>query len=41
MNFELKALDLSAAAALKTDALLVLVDPKSKPRRDAVSKLIA
>ena len=41
MNFELKALDLSAAAALKTDALLVLVDPKSKPGRDAVSKLIA
>lgn len=41
MNFELKPLNLSAAASIKTDALIVLVDPKSKNGRDAVSQLIA
>jgi leucyl aminopeptidase len=41
MNFELKPLDLTAAASFKTDALVVLVDDKSKTGRDAVSQLIA
>ncbi|MEY4318831.1 MAG: hypothetical protein RI902_2639, partial [Pseudomonadota bacterium] len=33
MNFELKPLDLTAAASFKTDVLVVLVDPKSKTGR--------
>ena len=41
MNFELKALDFAAAASIKTDALVVLVDPKAKTARDALSQLIA
>ena len=41
MNFELKPLDLTAAASFKTDVLVVLVDPKSKTGRDAVSQRIA
>ncbi len=40
MNFELKPLDLGAAASFKTDALVVLVDPKSKTGRDPISQLI-
>jgi len=41
MNFELKTLDLTAAARLKTDVLVVLVSAAFKPSRDPVSDLIA
>ena len=41
MNFELKTLDLTAAARLKTDVLVVLVSVAFKPSRDPVSDLIA
>ncbi|PIT80800.1 leucyl aminopeptidase [Limnohabitans sp. JirII-31] len=40
MNFELKTLDLTAAAVLKTDALIVLVSATFKPGRDTLSQLI-
>ena len=40
MNFELKTLDLTAAAALKTDVLIVLVSATFKPARDTLSGLI-
>ncbi len=41
MNFELKTLDLTAAASLKNDVLIVLVSAAFKPARDTVSGLIA
>ena len=41
MNFELKALDLTQAAAEKTDALVVLVTESFKPGKDALSQLVA
>ena len=41
MNFELKTLDLAAAAALKCDALVVLVTANFKPGKDAVSLQVA
>ena len=41
MNFELKTLDLKAAASHASDALIVLVTADFKPANDAVSRLIA
>ncbi len=41
MNFELKTLDLTAAASLKTDVLIVLVSAALKPARGSLSELIA
>ncbi len=41
MNFELKSLDLAAAAALPCDALIVLVPTGFKPGKDALSALVA
>ena len=41
MNFELKSLDLSGAAALKCDALVVLVTTHFKPGADALSLHVA
>ena len=41
MNFELKTLDLQAAASQKTDALIILVSGKDKTGKDAISQLIA
>jgi len=41
MNFELKTLDLAAAAGLAGDALVVLVPAGAKPGKDALSALIA
>ncbi len=41
MNFELKSLDLAAAAALPCDALVVLVPAGFKPGKDALSALVA
>lgn len=41
MNFELKALDFKAAAAFKTDALVVLVPDGATPGKDALSTLVA
>ena len=40
MNFELKTLDLQAAASQKTDALIILVSGKDKTGKDAISQLI-
>ncbi|PHM19483.1 MAG: leucyl aminopeptidase [Curvibacter sp. PD_MW3] len=40
MNFELKSLDLAAAAALTSDALVVLVPAGFKPGKEALSALI-
>jgi leucyl aminopeptidase len=41
MNFELKTLDLHAAATHKTDALIILVSAKDKTAKDTLSALIA
>ncbi|MFZ4479709.1 MAG: leucyl aminopeptidase [Rhodoferax sp.] len=41
MNFELKALDLAAAADEKCDALIVLLTGSFKPAKDALSALAA
>ena len=41
MNFELKTLDLTAASALKCDALVVLVMANFKPGKDALSLQVA
>jgi leucyl aminopeptidase len=41
MNFELKKLDLEAAAIEKCDLLAVLVPEEFKPGRDALSALVA
>jgi len=41
MNFELKTLDLHAAATHKTDALIILVSAKEKTAKDTLSQLIA
>ena len=41
MNFELKTLDLKAAASHASDALIVLIATDFKPASDAVSRLIA
>lgn len=41
MNFDLKKLDLEAAAAEKCDLLAVLVTESAKPGKDSVSQLIA
>lgn len=41
MNFELKTLDLAAAAADKCDALLLLVTEGFKPGTDALSQIVA
>ena len=41
MNFELKALDLAAAAAEKCDALIVLLPASFKPAKDALSGIAA
>jgi leucyl aminopeptidase len=41
MNFELKTLDLAGAAALKCDALVVLVTANFKPGADALSNQVA
>ena len=41
MNFELKTLDLHAAATHKTDALIILVSAKHKTAKDTLSQLIA
>ena len=40
MNFELKTLDLKAAAAFNTDAVVVLLPDHFKPGRDAISQLV-
>ena len=40
MNFEIKALDLTAAAAEKCDLLVVLIPKDFKPGKEAVSQLI-
>ena len=40
MNFELKTLDLNAAAAAKTEVLIVLVSATFKPGRDTLSELV-
>ena len=40
MNFELKCLDLTAAAAEKCDALVVLVPQAFEPGKDALSEII-
>jgi len=41
MNFELKTLDLHAAATHKTDALIILVSAKDKPTPSVLAKLIS
>ncbi len=41
MNFELKTLDLHAAATHKTDALIILVSASDKPAKGAVGQLIS
>ena len=41
MNFELKTLDLQAAASHKTDALLILVSAKDKPTKSVLAQLIS
>ena len=41
MNFELKTLDLKAAATFSTDALIVLLSNQFKPGRDAISLLVS
>jgi leucyl aminopeptidase len=41
MNFELKTLDLHAAAAQKTDALIILVSAKDKPSKSVLAQLIS
>ncbi len=41
MNFELKTLDLAGAAALKSDALIVLVTANFKPGKDELSLQMA
>ena len=41
MNFELKTLDLHAAATHKTDALIILVSAHDKAGKDTLSQLIA
>jgi leucyl aminopeptidase len=40
MNFELKTLDLKAAAAFNTDAVVVLLPNHFKPGRDVISQLV-
>ena len=40
MNFELKTLDLKAAAEFNTDAVVVLLPNHFKPGRDAISQLV-
>ena len=40
MNFELKSLDLAAAAAFKCDAVLLLVTTGFKPGKDALSQFV-
>ena len=40
MNFEIKALDLAAAAAEKCDLLVVLVPKDFKPAKDDFSQLV-
>jgi leucyl aminopeptidase len=41
MNFELKTLDLHAAATHKTDALIILVSANDKPARGVLAQLIS
>ncbi len=41
MNFELKTLDLHAAATHKTDALIILVSAKDKPAKSVLTQLIS
>jgi len=41
MNFELKTLDLHAAAAHRTDALIILVSAKDKPAKGVLAQLIS
>ena len=41
MNFELKTLDLHAAATHKTDALIILVSAKDKPIKSVLAQLIS
>ena len=41
MNFELKTLDLNAAATCQTDALIILVSAKDKPAKGVLSQLIS
>ncbi|MEY4439867.1 MAG: hypothetical protein RIQ36_1331 [Pseudomonadota bacterium] len=41
MNFELKTLDLHAAATHKTDALIILVSAKDKPTKSVLAQLIS
>ena len=41
MNFELKTLDLHAAAAHKTDALIILLSAKDKPTKSVLAQLIS
>jgi leucyl aminopeptidase len=41
MNFELKTLDLHAAATYKTDALIILVTAKDKPVKSVLAQLIS
>ncbi len=41
MNFELKTLDLHAAATHKTDALIILVSAKDKPAKSVLAQLIS
>ena len=41
MNFELKTLDLAAAAKERCDALIVLVPPSFKPAKDVLSRLVS
>jgi len=40
MNFELKTLDLKAAAGFNTDAVVVLLPDHFKPGRDSISQLV-
>jgi leucyl aminopeptidase len=41
MNFELKTLDLHAAATHKTDALIILVSANDKPGKGTLAQLIS
>jgi hypothetical protein len=41
MNFDLKTLDLNAAATHKTDALIILVSANDKPAKGVLSQLIS
>ena len=41
MNFELKTLDLHAAATHKTDVLIILVSAKDKPSKSVLAQLIS